>query len=462
MPDVSVMKLFLEPRSIALVGVSRKTGDGTNVLENLLQYGYLGKLYPVNPNASEILGVKTYASVRDIPDKVDLAVVYTARALVPQMVRQCAEKGIKAVAVIAQGFADADEEGKILHRQMLQAAREGGVRIVGPNSFGVANAFLNLNTAFVRFELEKIPIAAIAQTGMLFAGGARLRFLGKAVDLGNACDIGFEEVLEYFGTDPDIKVIALYLEGILGGRKFLEIARQVTAVKPVIALKGGRTPLGAKTVLSHTGSLAGRDEVYAAAFRQSGIFLAESFPELEDLVTTFWRLPLPKGRRLGIITVAMAGGVIATDACARYGLQLASISPETKHRIAQYFPSWLSIGNPVDTGMSAFTAAGVSGVFREAVVALLEDPGVDALLLLTPTSYFHPEIYNFLPVVSEASRLHPDKPIVSWLNVPDERVMAEVKQKGMVNYSSIEVAVKSLRCLADYAEFRQEVEGVAS
>lgn len=444
----------MEPRSIALVGVSRHTGDGTNVLENLLHYGYPGKLYPVNPNTSEILGVKTYPTVKDIPVKIDLAVIYAQRFLVPQLIKQCTEKGIKAIAVIAQGFSDADEEGDALQREMSRIALEGGARIVGPNSFGVANGFLNLSTAFVLFDIDRIPIATIAQSGMLFAGGPRVKFLGKGIDIGNACDIGFEEALGYFGDDPDIKVIALYVESIRDGKRFLRIAGQVSAKKPIIALKGGRTRQGATAVLSHTGSIAGKDEIYAAAFHQSGVIFAEDFADLEDLVTTFWLLPLATVSKLGIITITMAGGVMATDACARHGLELAFLSPQTRRRIARYLPPWLGVGNPVDIGIAPFTEVGTSGLFREAVEALLSDPQVDALLLIIPSILFLPRTLDLISTLTEAVRSYPDKPVATWLYGPDEQAAAEFKGKGLVLYPTIERAIRALIHLSNYSEFR--------
>ncbi len=457
--DLFVMKLFMEPRSIALVGVSRRTGGGTNVLENLLHYGYPGKLYPVNPNTSEILGVKTYPTVKDIPVEIDLAIIYAPRLLVPQLIKQCTEKGIKAIAVVAQGFTDADEEGHALQREMSRIALEGGARILGPNSFGVANGFLNLNTAFVPFDIDRIPIATIAQSGILFAGGPRVKFLGKGIDLGNACDIGFEEALQYFGADPDIKVLALYLESIRDGKRFLRIAKQVSTRKPVIALKGGRTRQGATAVLSHTGSIAGKDEIYAAAFHKSGVILAEDFDELEDLVTTFWLLPLSTVNKLGIITVPMAGGVMATDACVRQGLQLAFLSPQTRRRIARHLPPWLGVGNPVDIGIASFTEIGASGLFQEAAEALLSDPQVDALLLIIPSIYFYPKTLDLISTLAEAVRGYPDKPVVTWLYVPDERVAAEFKGRGLVLYPTIERAIRALSHLSNYSEFRKRATG---
>ena len=282
---VEQMKLFMEPKSIAIVGVPRHTGEGSlNILENLLDYGFSGKIFPVNPNAREILGVKTYPTIRDVPDKIDLAVLLTPRSITPVKLEECLEKDIKAIVIVSQGFADADEEGKALQEQVLKMARAGGARMIGPNSFGVANAFEKLNTAFVPFEMEEIPVGVISQSGLFFQSLPNLMLIGKAIDLGNCCDIGFTDALEYFAADPQTELILLHIEGLREGRKFMEVASRIAKRKMLIALKTGKSEAGAKAAQSHTGSLAGKDEVYDAVFEQCGIIRATDIDEVADII----------------------------------------------------------------------------------------------------------------------------------------------------------------------------------
>jgi len=230
---IEQMRLFLEPRSVAIIGATRRTGLGAqNVFENMVKLRFRGKLYPVNPNAAEILGYPAYPSIKDIPHPVDLAVIATPRDTVIDLVRQCGEKGIRAVVIIAQGFADAGAEGRALQGELAQVARESGVRIIGPNTFGVANAFLNLNTAFVLFKLVKRPVAVMSQTGFFFAGLPGYVLTGKGIDLGNSCDIDFADGLEYFEADPLVKLIVLHIEGLQDGRRFMEVASRVPRRSP--------------------------------------------------------------------------------------------------------------------------------------------------------------------------------------------------------------------------------------
>jgi acetyltransferase len=206
------MKLFLEPHSIALVGISGDTGpEARNILQNLLSRGYKGKLYPINPRCDEILGVRAYGSVSDLPETPDLALILTPRHLVPRLVKECIDKGIKAIAIVAQGFADSDEEGRRMQQEIIATARSAGARILGPNTFGVANAFINLNTAFVLTRMEKIPIGVICQTGFFFAGFPRMSVVGKALDVGNTSDVDFVDGLTYFEKDEDVKIVVLYV-----------------------------------------------------------------------------------------------------------------------------------------------------------------------------------------------------------------------------------------------------------
>jgi acetyltransferase len=343
------MKLFMEPESVALIGVSRNIHEGSfNILGNLIEYGFKGKIYPINPKADEILGVKAYPDIREIPENIDLAVIATPRATVPDRVKECTEKGVGALVIIAQGFADSDEEGKMLQEKVLEIARKGKTRIMGPNTFGVTNAYTGLSTALPRFKLEKTRVGIISQSGLFFIGFPQFRF-GKVIDIGDCCDIDFADSLAYFEDDPQTKVVMLHMEGIKDGQKFFKAAKKTTMKKPLIVLKSGRTETGGRAAQSHTGSIVGKDEVYDAVFRETGVIRANDEEEAEDLIQTFLTLPLMQGKKTGIVTWAGSTGVITADACDKYGLDVTKLSKPTLETLQKLSPPpWLPLGNPVD------------------------------------------------------------------------------------------------------------------
>lgn len=451
------MKLFLEPRTVAVVGAPRRLGDGSNIFENLINYYcFSGKVYPVNPNAEEIAGIKAYPSIKDVPDDVDLAVIVTPRDTVPPLVRECVEKGIRAIIVTAQGFADSDEEGKRLQAEVVSIARGGEARVIGPNAFGVGNAFNMLCTAFIRCELHKIPLATVAQTGLFFDGLPQFPVIGKSIDVGNACDIDFSDTLEYFEDDPEVRVIALHIEGIRDGRRFVQVASRVSRKKPILALKGGRSEQGFKLTQSHSGSLAGSDEVYEAMFRQCGIIRVEDTEELADVARAFLRLPPMRGGGLGVITIPMSCGVMAADACDRYGLHMAQLMPQTKRRLGEMFPSWGEAINPVDLvppGM--ISRLGLVEAFRRIMHIVLEDETVDAILFIAPVLPTQEQVYDFSSVATAAAS-SAQKPIVCWLIGPDHDRAGELRYEegGQVTFfRSCERAVRALARLRQYHQF---------
>jgi acyl-CoA synthetase (NDP forming) len=451
------MKLFMEPRSIALIGVTRSTGIGAfDFPGTLLNLNFAGKIYPVNPKAEQISGLKAYPDVKVIPSNIDLAVIATPRDVVPPLVRDCVEKGIKAIIVVAQGFADADEEGKALQAQIVKIAREGGARIIGPNTFGVANVFYNFSTTPAPPQTEKNAIGGISQTGLFFLGFTRLRF-GKVIDLGNACDVDLADALAYFEDDPDTKVIALHIEGIQEGKKFLQVANRVARKKPVIALKGGKSETGAQAVQSHTGSLVGKDEVYQAAFNQCGIIRASDAEELEDLSLAFLRLPLMKGKRLAITSWAGATMVLAADACERYGLELPKLSPATVSKIRQLAPPWLPIHNPVDLWASIGLIVDPQSFkerMRIVLEALLAEENADAVLAIIPdfVEMFgeYGDISSLFLDAAYALEHHPL--IFSTLGAPG-RFTAKLEQSNRtVVFPSPERGVRALSKLCGYSQ----------
>ena len=465
MSSVSQLKPFLEPKSIAVVGATPNSGEKAfNVVENLANCGYRGKVYPVNPNYTEILGKKCYASVKEIPGDVDLAIIVTPRKVVPQIVSQCGEKGIKAAIVVGQGFADAaDKEGKRLQQELIETARKSGVRILGPNTVGSANAFIDFTTSFLKqTDIRKLPVGVVCQSGLFFGTVGRLRLLGKGLDLGNSCDIDVAEAMEHFAEDPQVKVIVLHIEGIRGdGQRFREAARRVVKKKPVLVLKTGRSERSAKAAQSHTGSLVGKDEVWDAVFKQCGIIRADDIDELADLVRAFSYLPPMKGRRIGVLTASGGIGIMTLDACAKHRLEVAELTPQTKKRLNAMSPTWYRAGNPLDIWPLIISSSRLFGeTLRAAMTEVLGDPRIDAIVVFAGAWFqgFKPLITD---VMKETADAFPDKPIAwcpydGWLFDIRSRDLQDVlEDAGRAAVFSIpDDAVRALSRLADYSEFR--------
>ena len=400
------MKKFMEPRSVALVGISSKVGKGSlNLLENLLQIGFPGKIYPVNPNIQELLGQKVFPDIGAIPDEIDLAVIMTPRQVVPTVLEQCVKKAIDSVLIITQGFAEADEEGKALQLKIDTIVKRTGVRVLGPNSIGVVNHFVPFSTSFIPIKREESPIAFVSQSGGFLEGFLQFK-IGKGIDLGNTCDIDFIDALTYFEDDPQIRVIGIYVEGIRNGRKFLEIARRVAQKKLVLVLKAGKSEQGAKAALSHSGSMAGEDAVHEAVFKQAGLLRIRNVEEFADISRAFLNLPPIMGNRIGVITPTGAGGILVLDASHEVGFELATFSADGIKEIQPLFLPWQKVTNPLDI-MSAALAHGYKNIYHKALEILFQDAQVDVIfcVLGEPT----------LKTALEVAKRYPTRPLVSWV-----------------------------------------------
>ncbi|HSO71928.1 MAG TPA: CoA-binding protein, partial [Thermodesulfobacteriota bacterium] len=346
------MRELFEPNSVVLVGVSRKTGVGAyNGLEMLLRYGYQGKVYVVHPKAEEILDQKVYPRVQDLPEVPELAIIAVGRDTVLEVAEECFAKGIRWLIIITQGFADADTHGTKLQAKLVAAARHYQAHIIGPNTMGVLNAFKCFSTAFVDLicSADPPPVSLVAQSGAPQVGAESFTGpLGKAVDLGNAADVGFVEVLEYLEQDPQTKVIALHIEGLIEGRAFLNTAARVNRQKPLVILKTGISQAGAKAALSHTGSMVGQDKVFTAACVRAGLTRVHSVIDLKDTVQAFHKLPLMQGKRVGIATPSGALGIIALDALNQEGLVPGPLPESILQMVEPQGPYWHALHNPVD------------------------------------------------------------------------------------------------------------------
>ncbi len=442
MGTMELIRLFMEPREVALVGVSRRTGRGAfNILENLLQRQYIGKLYPVNPNASEILGVKAYPSIEALPQGIDLAVLTIPRTAVLPAVRDCAQRGIKAVIVVSDGFAEADSLGKELQAELVKIAQATGTRIIGPNSLGVADNFSGFCSVYVPVPQERHPVALICQSGGFLSGFSEFE-IGKGIDLGNMCDVDFSDALEYLEDDPHIKVIALHIEGLKDSQRFFQVALRVSQKKPLIAVKTGKSELASRALASHTASLTGKAEVYQALFKQTGIIPADDVDELGDFTKAFLYLPPFAGSRLAILTPTGAGAGMALDSVERYGFRLAQLSSSTVGKVAEFWPPWCSPVNPLDI-MTPAVLHGFKKVYEASLRALVEDPGVDAILCIAGI----PTLKTIKGVIADKN-----KPVATWvIGRWGEELLHRVKELGyQAVYPSPERILKALAVLRDF------------
>lgn len=386
------LSLFFAPRGVAVIGASASPNKLSNgILRNMLQYGYQGKVYPVNPRAEQILDLPCYPDISHVPDPVDLAVVVVPAPATPDVIRACGERGIRAAVIISGGFKETGPEGAALERRCVEIAGRYGMRLIGPNCVGTMDLNTGLNTTFIQGMPERGGIAFVSQSGAL-AGGVVDYIRGKNVgfshfaSLGNEADVSETDMIAYLAGDPAVSVIAGYVESIRDGRRFMQAARQVTPCKPLVMLKAGRTQAGARAVSSHTGSLAGSYASYQAAFRQSGAIEAASIAELFDIAMALDDQPLPAGGRVALLTNAGGPAALASDSLSVNGIVLADLSQETREGLRRRLNPAAQVDNPVDMLGGAEPPEYAQGLER-----LLADPGVDAVVvILVPQALVNP------------------------------------------------------------------------
>ena len=447
------MKNFMEPESVALIGISRKSGPGSfNIMENMIRYGFTGKIFPVNPYTDEILGQKAYNNVIEVNQRIDLAVITAPRHTTLRILEDCTAVKVKAAIVVNQGFTDADAQGKEIQHEITKIAKRNGIRILGPNTLGVMNNFNDFTTSFMPVTKERMPIGLICQSGIHFVGPQEFSGkIGKGIDLGNACDIGFYDALKYFGEDPDIEVIAIHMEGLNQGKEFLSLARKVVKNKPIIIHKTGSSKIGAKAAMSHSGSLAGNYRVYKAALRQAGVTFLEESGQMQHAVKTLLNLPPMKGDRVAIITYSGGAGIMASDGLERYDLKLASLSPETLQVTAELSPDWLPLGNPLDI-WPAVMLHGANRAYPASLKAVLKDPNVDGVICIAIAPL--PE-FSFLDVSESLNQvmeeLPSDKPVILWTYGPNTKEVSKgfESKKRIMTYPTLETAAWALGLLRD-------------
>lgn len=448
---VEELRPIFSPKSIAVIGASRSPMKiGYEILQNILVQGYKGKVYPINPEAPVIMGLKTQPSVIAVKDDIDLAIIAVPAEFVPKVMTECAKKKVKGAIVISSGFAETGEKGKLLEDEVLQIARRGGIRLIGPNTLGYKDPIDNLDAAFVFGMPRPGEIALISQSGALcigmiyYANGEHIG-LSRVISVGNKADIDDADIIEYLDHDNATKVIAMYIEGIKDGRKFLDAARK--AKKPIVAIKAGRTPAGSAAASTHTGSLSGSDAVYDSAFRQVRIQRAYDVIELFDYARALAYQPHAPGNKVGIISNGGGAGIMIADWCESIGLKVPNLSKKTIEALRPYLPSITTARNPLDvTGDARFHRYHATGSI------VLSDPNIDSLVMTcVHAGIARPKEYvaAVIKLVEEKKNLK--KPIVAcWVGGPEiDEVVQELRVKNIPVYSSAMRAAKAVRCLYD-------------
>ncbi|MFH0775475.1 MAG: acetate--CoA ligase family protein, partial [bacterium] len=445
------------PRTVAVIGAStRENTVGRSIFTNMLFSGYTGIVYPVNPKARGILGVRAYHSVWDIPGEVDLAVIIVPGVAVPQVLEECGEKGVKAAVIITAGFKEVGQKGKELEMAVIEASKKHSIPLVGPNCLGVINTDpeIRLNATFAATMPKPGNIAFISQSGAL--GVAALEYayannigLSKFVSMGNKADLNENDMLEIIKDDPKTDVILLYLEDLSEPKRFIELAREITIKrKPILAIKSGRTMEGAKAASSHTGALASSDEVYDSLFHQCGVLRVETFEEMFDYARAFANQPLPKGNRIAIVTNAGGPGIMATDACIRYGLQLASFDTKTTETLKNGLPSTANINNPVDVIGDAREDR-----YKVAMEAVLADENVDGVIVIS-TLQAMTSIKEISLVIGEVTAKYQIPVLVCYMGVTDiSDALNALDEKHIPHYKFPEAAARAMASMAEYSHW---------
>jgi acyl-CoA synthetase (NDP forming) len=454
---------FFYPDSVAVIGSLKDgMGLGYRAIRNMLHFGYPGKIYPVNPAYSEVLNMKAYSTVDEIPEAADLAIVITPPPTVPEIVQACAGKGVKGVVVVSENFAEAGQEGAGLQRELVEIRQRTGMRIMGPNTIGLLNTANGFTTVpyFIAYDsVRKGTISFCSQSGFVGPTAQALEDHGfpiaKMCDVGNKCDVNEVDLLDYLAGDRECNVVAMHLEDVKDGRAFIAAARNCVARKPLIVLKSGRTEAGARASASHTGSLVGNDQVHDMALRQAGATRVSTWREFWETPKMLALQPLPAGDRIAIVTHTGGAGVVAADAAIESGLKLSRLSDSTLEKLAGWSPRLCH--NPIDLGPLLSIADDPFGVQEESIAAVLDDPNVDCAMV---TSYGGIDGLTPLNVrMFEGLKKRISKPVSVWLYgmklASMEELSRELEALGFPSYMDVEIAVKSLGIAASYARFRE-------
>ena len=455
------MRVLFEPRVVAVIGANRVRGRiGSEILHNLGQFGFSGAIVPVHPDAPEIEGRRAYRRVADVPGPVDLAIVVVPARSVLAAVDDCIAKNVRAICVISAGFSECDAEGRTREALLVEKVRRAGCRLIGPNSMGLINTdpAVRLNATFSPLYPQRGTVAMLTQSGAL--GLAILDYarrldigISSFVSVGNKADVSGNDLMQYWAADPYTSVILLYLESFGSPQAFVDVARRVGRAKPIVAVKAGRSSAGSRAAASHTGALASSDVVVDALFRQAGVIRTERLEEMFDVATLLSHQPLPRGRRVAILTNAGGPGILAADACGANGLELPSLGEATRAELQSFLPAAASLHNPID-----MLASASPDDFRRALVAILRDDAVDSVI----TIFIPPlatKLQAFVEAISDAAQDQNDKPVLAVL------MRAEAAPPGLSPipaYAFPESAALALARVAAYAAWRSRPVVAAS
>jgi len=445
-----MLDTLFSPRSIAVIGASRTEGKlGHAVLANLVEGGFQGSLYPINPKPGDILDLPSHASLDEIEGEIDLAVIVIPSKGVLDALEVCGQRGVGSVIVISAGFRETGHEGLMAERKMAEIADQYQMRIVGPNCLGVIDTLASMNASFAVGMPRQGKIAFMSQSGALCTSIldiALARDVGfsRFVSLGNKADLDEIDFLEAWSDDPESNVIMGYVEGIADGARFIDVARRLTKSKPVIVIKSGRTSAGSRAVSSHTGTLAGSERAYEAAFKQAGVIRSTSIGNLFDLSIAFARQPLPRNDKVAIITNAGGPGIMATDAIEEMGLSLASLVDETMASLRQALPPAASVLNPVDVLGDA-----LADRYQAALQLVSADPNVGALMVIL-TPQFMTEIEETAKAVAEVAHQSEVPVLACFMGEANTQGGVRIlTEHGVPNYVVPEQAVTALKAMAD-------------
>lgn len=453
---------FFAPSSIAVIGASRSPGKGGNIiLRNLLKAGFKGAIHPVNPTVKEILGLPSYPTVRDIPTQVELAMIVIPKNAVPEALSDCAAKGVTNIILSTGGYTDIGEAGAREQDALIKQGRLAGMRIMGPNSIGTIHPRAGMATSIVGLEpIQPGGVSIIGQSGVFASGWARWISdtkpfgLSKVACIGNKGDVNESDLLEYLTRDRETTAIGMYLEGVVDGKRFIKAALAACRAKPVVVMKAGRSESGAAAVASHTGSLAGSDAAFDAVCRKTGLVRVQHSEAFFDALSAFEKLPLPRGNRMGVLSITGMGCVAATDTAEEGGVHLPVLKPDTLKRLGEVMPSWAPVRNPIDT-WSAIEQHGSKKATSHIARCLLEQTDVDALLI---TFVLMPEsIFDISEAFADLFRHYPQKPVFASYYGGTAREIAHIHEGfarlGVPCYPTPERAIFSFARMVEYARF---------
>lgn len=458
-----MLDALLRPASIAVIGASRKPNTiGYQILDNLLRHGFSGAVYPVNPKARSIHSIRAYASIGELPEVVDLAVIVVPKQMVLRAAEECGRAGVRGLVVISAGFKEVGGEGAERERQLREIARRYGMRLVGPNCMGVLNTAedVRMNGTFAPTMPPPGRVSFMSQSGAM--GVTILDYaaeygigISQFVSVGNKADVSGNDLIEYWADDRQTGVILMYLENFGNPRRFTTLARDITRRKPIIAVKSGRSSVGARAASSHTGALAGADVAVDALFAQCGVIRVDTVEEMFDLAMAFSHQPIPRGNRVAIVTNAGGPGILVADACEANGLEVAELATETRAYLADHFPEEASLANPIDMIASATPQS-----YRIAVEAVLADPGIDAVVatFVPPLGVRQEDVAE---AIVEVARRQSEKPVVAVLmgrqGLPQG--LAELQTAGIPGYRFPESAVRALAAMYRHRQWLERPEG---